>query len=455
MTPIDDSLPFNLDAERSLLGAALLSHSAALEVLSLVTQSDFFMTQHCYIFRHIQKVCANGDIPGLVTVYESLLSARDVEAAGGFGYLTTVADGVAGIANLPGYAKIVRNKALLRRLAHTCNTLKQQALDQKCQPAALVESAVSQILSIADECPEGGAARPWKGVAAKALKELRGAVENPQHAKRISFGLSDLDEMLGGLRPGELVEIVAPTSNGKTLLAAQSAFRADRDGCKILFFSAEMSAEEVALREIAYQAKVKFHFVRRPEKLQPDEWRKLVESSEQECSIRFVDQDITPARIWAMAEAAKRTQGLDLVIVDYDQLVVEAGMNPDVPDDSIFRHQRNFILRAKQLARKLNITFVLLSQLRKLGAAVSKGAPPHLDDIWGDSSVRNTPQIILWVSRDFFTHNMDSAYQRKAHIYVLKARSGRTGVVPLEFDPDYLRFLDQPPSEKDSVEERA
>ncbi len=228
-------------------------------------------------------------------------------------------------------------------------------------------------------------------------------MRQPETARRISFGLSDLDDMTGGLRRKELVLIVAPTSNGKTLLSSQCAFQADRDGFKSLYFSAEMPGEQLAMREIAYQAGVKFYFAQRPENLNPDEYSRLLKASQCEHALRIVDRDITPARIFAMAEAAKRTRGLDLLVVDYDQLVIEAGMNPDSEDDNVFRHQRSFTLRAKKLAERLDICFVLLSQLRKVSPAVLKGAHPHLDDIWGDSSVRNTPHLILWLSRDFFT----------------------------------------------------
>jgi replicative DNA helicase len=188
---------------------------------------------------------------------------------------------------------------------------------------------------------------------------------------------------------------------------------------------------------------VKFYCARRPEKLNPDEFQRLAGAAQR------LDGDITPARIWAMAEVTKRTHGLDLIVVDYDQLVVEAGMDHKSDDDSVFRHQRSFVFRAKRLAEWVDICSLLLSQLRKLSPAVQKGAQPHLDDIWGDSAVRNTPHTILWVSRDFFTKGMDKKHERAARVYVLKSRNGRTGVVPLEFDPERLRFLDQPPSEKD------
>ena len=165
--------------------------------------------------------------------------------------------------------------------------------------------------------------------------EVDRALLHPEEATRINCGLSDLDDMTAGLRRKGFVSIVAPTSNGKTLLAAQYAFKADRDGFKTLFFSAEMPGENIALCEIPYQGNVKFHFARRPEKVTADERERLNSAAAENLSLRFVDRDITPARIWAMCEAAKKTKGIDLVVVDYDQLVIEAGMNPDSEDDRL------------------------------------------------------------------------------------------------------------------------
>ncbi len=441
-------LPHNLDAERALLGAALLG--AAVEVFAAgVREGHFFLPEHRVTFRHIELVHAQGSVPDLVTVYDSLRPAGDLERAGGAGYVASLIDGVPSVLNVANYAAILRDKAKLRGLIHWADNLQRRALDQAESTDQLIEGAVSDVVGIANGDSNRVVARPWKDVAASALGEVERAIVEPKQVKRIHFGLRDLDDMTGGLRPKELVSIVAPTSHGKTLLAAQCAFQADRDGLKILFFSAEMPAEQLALREIAYQAGVKFYFAQRPEKLNPDEFQRLLAASQCEYSLRIVDGDITPARIWAMAETAKRAHGLDLIVVDYDQLVIEAGMDANSDDDNVFRHQRAFVFRAKKLAERLDVCFLLLSQLRKLSPAVLKGARPHLDDIWGDSSIRNTPHLILWVSRDFFTKGMDKKHERAARVYVLKSRNGRTGVVPLEFDPERVRFLDAPSSEKD------
>jgi len=379
----------------------------------------------------------------LITIIDSLRSNGDLERSGGAGNISSLTDGIPSIFNVPHYAAIVRNKSRLRNLIHWSESLKQRAFSEENDAEQLIESAISEILSIADD--DGGLveARPWKEVAASAMGEVERAMLNPEQVRRIHFGLADLDDMTGGLYPKEVVSIVSQTSHGKTLLAAQAAFQADQDGFKVLIFSAEMRAEDIALREIAYKAGVKFYFVRRPEKLTSAEYERLVVASEREHSLQIVDRDVTPLRIWAMAEAAKRNYGLDLVIVDYDQLVIEAGINPDSDDDNVFRQQRAFMFSAKKLAERLDINFMLLSQVRKLSPTVLKGAQPHLDDVWGDSSVRNTPQVILWLCRDFLIHGLDKRYERMAKVYVLKSRNSCTGLVSLEFDPEMVRFTDQ------------
>ena len=441
-------LPANFDAERALLGAAILNPNSALEVVSLVREVDFFQQENRLIFRRIQSLLARGVAVDLVTLTDDLHKCGELEKSGGAGYLASLSDGMPRITNVRHYAKIVRDEATRRRLIDHGQKLQELAWGGESLDG-IINCAVTGALDMATGQDSAVVARSWPEVASSAVREIELAHANPSSMRRFQFGLKDLDEMIGGLRPKELAVIVAPTSSGKTLLASQGAIKADRDGFKAIYFSAEMPAEQIVLRELAFQAEVKFYFARRPEKLDVDELQRLRAASERKCNINFVDRDITPTRVWAMSEVAKKTCGLDLIFIDYDQLVIEAGIDPNGDDDSIFRHQRAFVLAAKRLAERLDICVLLLCQLRKVSPQVLKGAQPHLDDIWGDSSIRNTPHLILWLSREFFTHNMDKAYERKANVYVLKSRNDRTGIVPLEFDPEGLRFLDVPRAEED------
>ncbi|MFZ1971616.1 MAG: DnaB-like helicase C-terminal domain-containing protein [Candidatus Acidiferrales bacterium] len=437
-------LPHSLEAERSLLGAALLDNSALLKMLPVLQDSDFFLAQNRVIYCGMRVLAAESKPIDTTLLMDHLATTGKLEAAGGVAYLAQLADGLPRVTNVEHYASIVKARAKSRELIAFAARLESRAFDTAESPDSCAEESIGDLLRIISHQTHAIQSRSWRDVAKSAVDQLISAKMNPEKAARMFFGLRALDEMTSGLRRKELCLIVAPTSNGKTLLASQLAVSASSKDFRVLYFSAEMPGEQLAMREIAYRAGVKFYFSQRPEFLTTEELERLSEAGKDPLPIRIVDQDVTPSRIWAVSEAAKRTGGLDLVIVDYDQLVIEAGMDPKADDDSIFRHQRNFVLAAKRIAERLDVCFVLLSQLRKVSANVARGAHPRLDDIWGDSSVRNTPHLILWLVREFFQQEMDIDFERKAKVYVLKARNGRTGVVDLDFDPERVRFLDAP-----------
>jgi replicative DNA helicase len=441
-------LPHNPEAERAVLGAVILDNNAIMKVLPMLRETHFFLSQHRAIYRAMEVLTATNRPIDTVTLLSVLESSGQLEAAGNVGYVSSIADGLPRVTNVEHYAQMVLTKARKRELVYFADQLQTRAYEGTDLPDDLTESAIADLLKITSGYGSNVRARSWQDIAKSAVNQLVSAKLSPEKAARMFFGLRDLDEMLSGLRRRELCLIVAPTSNGKTLLAMQLATNCCRQGFKVMYFSAEMPAEQLAMREIAYRAQVKFYFAQRPETLTTEELSRLSDAGEEELSLQIADQDITPSRIWAMAEAAKRTHGLDLIVVDYDQLVIEAGIDPKADDDSVFRHQRSFMLAAKRLSERLDICVVLLCQLRKVSAKVAAGSTPRLDDIWGDSSVRNTPHIILWLVREFFQHDMDVEFERKATAYVLKARNGRTGVVHLGFDPEWVRFLDAPETEE-------
>ena len=446
--PIGKPLPHNREAERCVLGAAILEPNSFLVVVPLLKPGDFFLSQHRIIYHAMQALVASDQEINSVNLMEILNRGDELEAAGGTAYLSELADGLPRVADVQDYARAIRSKTRQRELIVFGEKIRDRAWDGKDEDATVIDDGIAELLQIASNQESVSKPRAWREVAKSAIDELVSAKLDPRKAGRMKFGIQKVDTAIGGVRRKEVCVIVAPTSNGKSQLASQLAVQSSRDGFKVLYFSAEMPGEQIALRELAYRAGVKFFYAQRPETLSTDELSELSDAASDALTIHIVDQDITPSRIWAVSEAAKRTSSLDLVIVDYDQLVIEAGIDPSSDDDNVFRHQRNFMLGAKRLAERLDVCVILLCQLRKVAAKVSEGATPRLDDIWGDSSVRNTPHVILWLVREFFRHNMDMEYERKATLYILKSRNGPTGLVELEFDPERVRFLDLPDAEE-------
>lgn len=438
-------LPHSVEAERAVLGAAVLNPDAVLEVVPLIREQDFFVPQNRMIYRTMERLLASGKPIDYVSLDAALEAAGELESAGGSAYIGSLGDGVPRRANIAHYARIVKEKAQLRLLIHACADIEQRAGSAE-NPSAIIEDAVSEFLALASSGDSETKIREWGEAAESAVREVREQRENPKSVCRINSGLAGLDDITSGLRKKEVTLIVGATSHGKSLLAEQISICSDDDGHKGLIFSAEMSGESIALRQVAYEADVYFYHVRRPSKeALPDERMDSLDlAAKRERRLAIVDRGITPARVWAMSEARKRTMGLDFIVVDYDQLVIGAGMGASADPDMFYARQGEFIMKAAELAKRLDVAFILLAQPRKMPPGMRKGEKPTLDDIYGHSAMRNTPHVIMWVVRDFFVHGLDKKYERAARVYVLKSRNDRTGMVKLIFDPQRVRFLDAP-----------
>lgn len=438
-------LPYSAVAERSVLGAAVLNPDAVLKIIPIIRAENFFLDNHRRIYQAIEVLTAEGKPIDLVTLSEYLQSKGELEPCGGAAYLASLMDGLPRATNVVHYANIVKEKYVLREIIRASEAVQQRALEEP-RPGEIIESAVAEFLSLASSGESESKVREWSEAAESALREVREQRDNPKSVCRINSGLAGLDDVTSGLRKKEVTLIVGATSHGKSLLAEQFSITSDDDGYKGLIFSAEMSGESIAMRQVAYEADVYFYHVRRPSKetLPDDRMDSLALAAKRERQLAIVDQGITPARVWAMSEARKRTVGLDFVVVDYDQLVIGAGMGASADPDMFYARQGEFIMKAAEFAKRLDVAFILLAQPRKMPPGMKKGEKPTLDDIYGHSAMRNTPHVIMWVVRDFFVHGLDKKYERAARAYVLKSRNDRTGMVKLAFDPQRVRFLDAP-----------
>lgn len=290
-------------------------------------------------------------------------------------------------------------------------------------------------------------------MAQSAIDQIQHDHDYPEKSARINTGIEELDNLTNGFRKKEVVVIVGATSSGKTLLAQQIADYAEKQGYTGIFFSGEMPGEQVVLRQLAYDAGLDFWKIRFPEKMHDEEIDALREESKKDRNVVIVESDITPMNVWALCETHKRTRGIVFAVVDYDQIIIEAGIDPNEDEEGFFRHQRRFMFQAKKTADRLDICLIILSQLRKVSHNVAKGGKPTLDDIYGDSSIRNVPHTILWVVRQFFLHDLKPEFERKATVYIIKARNGRTCKVDLTFDQNRVRLINEEPSEKNSTKD--
>lgn len=435
------SLPNSIEAERSVLGAVVLNFNALSEVSLVVRPENFFYPHHKKIFSAMIALDVKGQPTDTITLMEELKRQGELDSVGGVAYLSQLTDGLPRLTNVAYYARIIKEKSALRDLIYSASAIQEQAFAQEEDASKIVERGVSAMLSLASDSSDVRV-REWVEAAQSAVKEIEEEKARPQGVFRLRSGIGELDKITSGLRRKELALIVGPTSNGKSLLAQELSTSGDDAGYAGLIFSPEMTAENIAIRDVAYEADVPFWLTRRPEMMTDAQIENLKLASNKERNIAIVDRGITPERVWAMSEARKRARGLDFIVVDYDQLVIEAGINPE-DEASFFGHQAKFVTQAKEFAKRLDVCFILVAQLRKMSTNVKEGKKPVLDDVYGASAMRNAPDVVIWVVREFFLKNMDKKYERVAKAYVVKGRNGRTGKVDMDFDPIRLRLCDK------------
>jgi replicative DNA helicase len=424
---LERALPSNTDAERSVLGAILLDN-AALIAFNAISPEDFYGPAHRSIARKMVEMRTAGKVVDLVTLDDELTRAGELEQAGGLAYVAGLVDGVPRISNVLDYARIVKGRALLRRLIHVCNATIQQAYETADNPEETLDLALQTISELAQEAT----ATKQDGVTYReAAQSLLKQLDQREEGIRIFTDIAELDRITGGFRPSELILFTAETGVGKTLLAQQMRRRMCRDGQHTLFANAEMTAENLIARELATEAGVEHWKMRRPERITPDEMKALLRVTSHECRrCRIVSGELSLARIRLAARNMKSEVGLDCVVADYDELI-------DAPGKDEWEEQRSLVRGLKALAVELSIPVVLISQLRKLLQGEDRKRPT-LQRLYGSGVKSKHPSCIVYVDREYVRELCGD--ETAARVCVLKNRSGAVGAIDAYFNIRTLRF---------------
>jgi replicative DNA helicase len=427
MQTIAPTLPHSAEAERLLLGAILSGHQDALIVVEWLRPEHFFLTAHSAIFQAVAALHSNGKPIDLLGVHEELGRTGKLEDAGGIAYVAKLGDGIPARLNLGTTGTLLREKAALREIAKRAEDICSRALAGGRSAARILDEGIEGLSGLAlSAAEEGDDGVGYRDAAAGLLMEM----DSPDGAK-IFTDVEELDRLTGGFRPGELVVFTAETGVGKTLLAQQTRRRACGDGWRSLFCSAEMKATHLISRELATEAGVEHWKMRRRDKLEADDRDALTQAAARECSrCRILDGAIELSRIRRVARLMKRRDGLDLIVVDYDELV-------DAPGKDEFEQQKNLARGLKALAMELDCAAILISQLRKpLGGEDARR--PTLQRLYGSGAKAKHASIVIYVDREFVRELKGDETQ--ARIVVVKNRDGKVGAFDGRFNIKRLRF---------------
>ena len=435
---LERPLPQNLDAERSVLGAILIDNNALNVAIERLRAEDFLSDYNRRIFQQMMVLGEAQQAIDLVTLTDQLHRRGELEAAGGAAYLAQLLDGVPHVTNVEHYARIVKEKAVLRNLIHATHSIQQQALEADEDTDAILDRAESSIFQLAEDRIRAGLVT-MREVVAGNMERLERIISEGRKVTGLATGYPELDNLTSGLQPSEMIILAARPSVGKTAfalnLAENIAVRSEEPKA-VAIFSLEMSKESLLMRLLASLSPVDAHKFRTGH-LSRGDWKLMTQAlGKLSQAPLWIDDagSATVVEMGAKARRLKRDKGLDLIIIDYLQLIAARGRfsNRNEEVTSITRG-------LKGLAKELKVPVLVLSQLTR--APEREDRRPQLADLRESGAIEQDADVVMFIHRPNAFKTEESADERaKTELVIAKQRNGPTDRVHLVFRTQYTRF---------------
>ncbi|HEY3383431.1 MAG TPA: replicative DNA helicase [Vicinamibacterales bacterium] len=428
-------LPHNLEAERSVLGAILIQNDAYNLAAELLVPEDFYRDAHRRIFDKIIALSERGAAVDFVTLKEELARAGDLDAVGGPAYVASLVDGVPRATNVEHYAKIVKEKSVLRNLISAANTIVVDAYEADQDAAEILDRAEQSIFRIAEGRIRSGFVSLYD-IAQDSVEAIQKAHEEKQLITGVPTGFEELDNLTSGFQKGDLIIVAARPSMGKTSLALNIAQHVGTKVKKTVgVFSLEMSKEQLFLRMLSSEAQIDGHRLRTGF-LRTDDWEMLTHALGVLGEAKVFIDDTPSIGVLEMRAKARRLaaeHGLHLLVIDYIQLMQGRGRF-----DNRTQELGAISRSLKGLAKELSVPVVVLSQLSRAPEARSDHRP-LLSDLRESGALEQDADVVLLIYRED-AYNREAETQGVAEIIIAKQRNGPTDTVKLAFIRERTRF---------------
>ena len=438
---IDRVPPHNLEAEESVLGAMMLSAEAIASVIETLKASDFYRPVHQRIYEKILVLYARGEPVDAITTLEELKRRGDLEETGGALYVYNLVESVPTPGSASYYAQIVADHALLRRLIEAASQIMARAYSIPEDPRRAADEAEGLVYAVARQ-DEKEELVPIRTLVDESMLQLEQIHQRESAFAGVPTGFVDLDNLLSGLQPGNLIVVAARPGVGKSSFVTNLARNVavgegthDGKGAPVLMFSLEMSRWEIGMRLLCGEARVPWDRVRAG-RVQTEEWTRIVEAAEHlhEAPMFIVDSgNVTIVDIRAKARRLRSSRhGLGLVIVDYLQLM-SGHRRYDNRQQEIAEISRSL----KLLGKELEVPVIAVSQLNR-NPETRADKRPQLSDLRESGAIEQDSDIVMFIHRD--DSDSDPAAKGRADLIVAKHRNGPTATVQLTFLPHLTLF---------------
>ena len=429
--------PHSEEAEKSVLGSILLDKEALYEVLEILREDDFYSEMHREIYRAAVGLYRRSEPVDILTVSEELKKRNTLEMVGGRAYIAMLSTLVPSTSNVAQYAKIVGEKAALRKLITAASEIMEKAYQEKTEPESILDFAEQSVFEIA-QTRQKKDFEPLKTVLYENLKMIDEAKKHAGGITGLTTGFVSLDARTSGLQRSDLIVLAARPSMGKTALALniaqQSALRAK---AKVLVFSLEMAREQLGQRMLSVESRVEMQKIKTGN-LDDSDFDKINDAVERLASADiFIDDTpgISVLEIKNKCRRLKAEKGLDLIVVDYLQLMVFEGRS-----ESRQQEITSLSRFLKQLAREMNCPVLVLSQLSRQPEQRADHRP-MLSDLRESGAIEQDADIVMFLYRDEY-YNENTEKPNICEVITAKQRSGSTGTDELTWIGKFTRFGD-------------
>jgi replicative DNA helicase len=431
--------PQNVEAEQSILGGILIENEALHKVMEILTVDDFYRDAHQMIFNAMLDLLERGEPADLITLMNELRKLNQLDSVGGASYLASLSDSVPTAANIEYYAKIVKEKAILRKLIQTSTEIVTKSYEDREDVEELLDEAEQSIFEISENRVKPSF-YPIKKIVKDSFEIFQRLYEKKELVTGIPSGFKELDRMTAGFQPSDLIIVAGRPSMGKTAFCLNLAqYAAIENKIPIAIFSLEMSKEQLVIRMFCSEAHVEGNRLRTGF-LNESDWPKLTIAAGNlsEAPI-FIDDSpaLSVLELRAKARRLKGEHGLGMLIIDYLQLM-RGRMRVESRQQEISEISRSL----KALAKELNIPVIAVSQLSRK-TEERTGNRPQLSDLRESGAIEQDADLILFLYRDeVYNRSEDNPNKGKAEIIIGKQRNGPIGKVDLAFWDKFTTFKD-------------
>ena len=430
-------LPFSMPAEQSLLGSVLIDPAALNEVADLLNAEDFYLSEHKQIYLAMHELfLANSEID-VVTLIDMLVVKGIYDKSGGEDYIRTLTDAVPDALNIKDYARIVKEKSILRQLIEACGEISEAAYSEQESVTGILDHAEHLIFRIA-QGRDSKNFRHIREVLGEVYNHLHELNTNKEATQGTQTGFSALDRVLAGMGKSDLVLVGARPGMGKTSFALNIATNVAKQTKKtVCIFSLEMSAEQLVNRVLSSEALVNSYSLRTGE-LGPEDWEHLAAAAGELAGCDILIDDTSGLTVTAMKAKLRRVQNLGLVVIDYLGL-----MQGDGHKDNRVQEVSEISRSLKIMAKELMVPVVCCAQLSR-GPEGRNDKKPMLSDLRDSGAIEQDADTVIFLYRSEYYKTDGSAADQNtsvAEVIIAKNRHGSTGTVNMGWNGQFTKFV--------------